>query len=164
MNARGPAEGDGSPPADHPLARVLAAADPLLGRADPPPPGHTRFTAVAPDRAFVLEAVLEAYLTHFGQPRAFARLDPDERLLAGDSLYALGLSRLAAAGDLEAVEELADLISLCARAQAEGRSELVEPLWEASAAALGGAGPGARNRFAALIGEVGAAHRGHQAS
>ena len=38
--------------------------------------------------------------------------DPDLALLLGDQLYALGLSRLAALGDLEAVAELADLISL----------------------------------------------------
>ena len=41
-------------------------------------------------------------------------MDADLRLLAGDALYALGLSRLAEAGDLEAVAELADLISLSA--------------------------------------------------
>ena len=43
----------------------------------------------------------------------------------GDALYALGLQRLAAAEDVEAVAELGDLISLCARAEAEGRRELV---------------------------------------
>ena len=44
--------------------------------------------------------------------------DPDLRLLAGDHLYAFGLVRLASIGDLEAVDELADLISLCAQAHA----------------------------------------------
>ena len=48
-------------------------------------------------------------------------MDDDLRLLAGDALYALGLTRLAETGDLEAVAELADLISLCAQAQAESR-------------------------------------------
>ena len=35
---------------------------------------------------------------------SFARDDPDLALLAGDRLYALGLQKLAAAGDLEAIE------------------------------------------------------------
>ncbi len=71
----------------------------------------------------MLEAVYEGYLMHYGEPRAFAGMDDDLRLLAGDALYALGLARLAERGDLEAVAELADLISLCARAHAEGRAE-----------------------------------------
>ena len=50
------------------------------------------------DRLFVLEAVYEGYLMHYGEPRAFAGMDADLRLLAGDALYALGLSRLAATG------------------------------------------------------------------
>ena len=41
--------------------------------------------------------------------------DPDLALLAGDRLYALGLERLAALGDLEAVAELADVIALARR-------------------------------------------------
>jgi hypothetical protein len=85
----------------------------------------------------VLEAVYEGYLMHYGQPRAFDGMEPDLRLLAGDALYALGLSRLADTGDLEAVAVLSDLISGSARAQAEGRPEDAETLWETSAAALG---------------------------
>ena len=56
-------------------------------------------------------------------------MDDDLRLLAGDALYALGLSRLAEAGDLEAVAELSDLISRSAQAHAEGRPEDAEALW-----------------------------------
>ena len=41
-------------------------------------------------RGFVLEAVYEGYLMHYGEPRAFAGMDEDLRLLAGDALYALG--------------------------------------------------------------------------
>ena len=78
----------------------------------------------------MLEAVYEGYLLHYEKPRAFEGMDEDLRLLAGDSLYALGLEQLAASGDLEAVAELADLISLCAYAHAEGRPELVEELWD----------------------------------
>ena len=51
-----------------------------------------------PDRLFVLEAVYEGYLLHYGEPRAFAGMDADLRLLAGDALYALGLPRLAERG------------------------------------------------------------------
>jgi hypothetical protein len=98
------------------------------------------------DRAFTMEAVYEGFLLHYREPRLFgAAMDPDLRLLAGDALYALGLERLAQGGDLAAVAELADLISLCAQAEAEGRPEAIEPLWEATLAALSPAGgPGAR--------------------
>ena len=80
----------------------------------------------------MLEAVYEGYLMHYGEPRAFSGMDPDLRLLAGDALYALGLSRLAEAGDLEAVAILSDLISGSAQAHAEGRAADAEALWEAS--------------------------------
>jgi hypothetical protein len=58
-------------------------------------------------------------------------------LLAGDHLYALGLARLAALGDLDAVAELADVISLSAQAHAEGRPELAEAAWAGGVAAIG---------------------------
>ena len=80
-----------------------------------------------------MEAVYEGYLMHYGEPRAFAGMDADLRLLAGDALYALGLQRLAEAGDLEAVAELSDLITHSARAHAEGRPEQAAEQWEASA-------------------------------
>jgi hypothetical protein len=73
-------------------------------------------------------------------------MDDDLRLLAGDALYALGLSRLARRGDVRAVAELSDLISLAAQAHADGRAELADELWDASARALSSkGGPGARN-------------------
>ena len=129
------------------LAEVVAAVEPSLAGHARPEAGPDRFASLVadPDRLFVLEAVYEGYLMHFGSPRAFAGMDPDLCLLAGDALYALGLSRLAERGDLEAVAELSDLISLTARAQAEGRSDQAEELWLASARALSdGGGPGAR--------------------
>jgi hypothetical protein len=73
---------------------------------------------------------------HYGEPRAYAGMEEDLRLLAGDSLYALGLARLAATGDLEAVAELSDLISGSAQAHAEGRPEAAEALWVRSAGRL----------------------------
>ena len=72
-------------------------------------------------RGFVLEAVYEGYLMHYGEPRAFTGMDEDLRLLAGDALYALGLAAPGRGGDLEAVAALSDLISRSAQAHAEGR-------------------------------------------
>lgn len=90
----------------------------------------------------LLEMVREAVLLHFGRARVTASADPDLALLLGDQLYALGLSRLAAIGDLDAVRELADTISLISQAAAVGDEELVEAIWEAGAVAVGwGADP-----------------------
>jgi hypothetical protein len=91
--------------------------------------------------ALLVEAIREGYLQHYGTGRVLAAGDPDLALLAGDRLYALGLARLAALGDLEAVAELADLISLSAQAQAEGRPERAAEVWAAGAAAVGGGAP-----------------------
>jgi hypothetical protein len=129
------------------LREVIDAVDPALAGHAVADPGKPRFDDMVedPGRLFVLEAVFEGYLLHYGVSRAFRRMDDDLRLLAGDALYALGLSRLAEAGDLEAVGELSDLISLSARAHAEGRADLVEDLWLASARALSAeGGSGAR--------------------
>jgi hypothetical protein len=120
------------------LAAIAAAADPEIAAhavADPPT-GRFEERLDHPTRAFVMEAVYEGYLLHYGEPRAFAGMDDDLRLLAGDALYALGLQRLAEEGDLAAVAELADLISACAQAQAEGRPETCERLWEATLSEL----------------------------
>lgn len=78
---------------------------------------------------FVLEAVHEGYLLHYGDPNGFVGMDEDLALLAGDSLYALGLARLADEGDLDAVAMLADLITNCAKAHAEGDQGMAEHLW-----------------------------------
>lgn len=128
------------------LVELVAAASTTLSPHAVAEPGPGRFERVLddPDRLFVLEAVYEGYLMHYGTPRAFSGMDDDLRLLAGDALYALGLSRLAKRGDVQAVAELSDLISLAAQAHADDRPELAEELWDASARALSGRGPGAR--------------------
>jgi hypothetical protein len=118
------------------LAEVAAAADPALAPYALDDPGPGRFDDLDGVRGFVLEAVYEGYLMHYGEPRAFAGMDDDLRLLAGDALYALGLSKLAEAGDLEAVAELSNLISGTAQAHAESRPEAAEALWAASAGRL----------------------------
>ena len=130
------------------LAEVVAASGPALAPHAVSDPGPDRFAGTVEDpvRLFVIEAVYEGYLMHYGTPRAFSGMDDDLRLLAGDALYALGLSRLAEAGDLEAVAELSDLISLTAVAHAEGNPRRAEELWVASARALSArGGPGARD-------------------
>ena len=112
------------------LAEIARASDPALREYAVAHPGPGLYGD------FVLDAIREGYEMHYGTPRAFAGMDDDLRLLAGDALYALGLSRLAESGDLDAVAELADLISSCAQAQAEGRPEQAERRWAESAEKL----------------------------
>lgn len=114
-------------PEEGPALGVLAAAGPRA--------------AAAPDEYVLLvEAIREGYLLHYETPRLIRDADPDLRLLAGDYLYALGLERLAARGDLEAVRELADLISLSAQLHAEnGAGSIRRPidaLWLATTVAV----------------------------
>jgi hypothetical protein len=112
------------------LGEIVASADPALAEHAVADPGPDRFGEVDGVRGFVLEAVYEGYLMHYGSPRAFTGMEADLRLLAGDALYALGLSRLADTGDLEAVAVLSDLISRSAQAQAEGRAADADALWD----------------------------------
>lgn len=111
-------------PAEPPELGELAAAGPAA--------------AAAPaEYALVVEAVREGYLLHYEQPRLLAGHDSDLALLAGDYLYALGLDRLAALGDTLAVAILSDLISDCARLQAEGNSAPIPNLWLNAAREIG---------------------------
>jgi hypothetical protein len=86
--------------------------------------------------ALGLETVYEGYLAHYGRPRLFEPPDHDTALLLGDYLYAHGLVRIAASGDVDAVRELAELISLCAHLRAEG-SDGDGEAWAATATRLG---------------------------
>jgi hypothetical protein len=103
----------------------------LLAAAGP------RAAAAPGDYALVVEAVREGYLLHYGEPRLLAGHDEDLALLAGDYLYALGIERLAALGDGEAVAILAELIGRCAQLHAEGREDEAPSLWRDSALAVG---------------------------
>ena len=149
LDPRAAADGrrpDGTPPDHDPGLGALAAAGRRAeGRRD--------------DVAFVVEAIREGYLLHYATGRLLRDDDRDLMLLAGDHLYALGLERLAALGDLAAVRELADVISLGAQAQAEDRADLAEAAWEAGAAAVGwGADDDLRAaKAAARAGKAGAA-------
>jgi hypothetical protein len=89
------------------------------------------------DYALLVEAIVEGYLQHYASGRVVRPHDPDLALLAGDRLYAMGLERLAELGDLDAVAELADVISLAAQAQAEGDPERAAAVWAAGAGAVG---------------------------
>jgi len=118
------------------LADALApapASDGALGDAVAAGP---RAAGREADLAFVFEAIREGELLHYGASRLFADPEPDLALLAGDRLYALGLERLAALGDLDAVTELADVISLSAQAHAEGDPARADAIWQAGAGAL----------------------------
>ena len=85
----------------------------------------------------LLEAIYEGYLLHYGTPRVVLVPEADLGLLAGDRLYALGLARLVAIEDTEAVAELADTITLSALAQGAGDLELARAVWDAGARAVG---------------------------
>src|SRR2546427_122140 len=92
-----------------------AALRPLDGQERQPvfsPLGEARY-------ALGLETIYEAYLLHYGRPRLFAPPDRDGALLLGDYLYAHGLVRIALHGQVAAVVDLAELVSLCAYLRAE---------------------------------------------
>jgi hypothetical protein len=105
-------------------------------------PSHQRqllavFSPLGEERfALSLETIYEAYLVHFGRPRLFAPADADTALLLGDYLYAHGLVRVASAGDVGAVSDLAELISLCGQLRADGLPG-DGAAWAATAALLG---------------------------
>jgi hypothetical protein len=106
------------------LRQALEAEGGLLAGALGPPGDDL------PEDDLVVAAVREGQRLHAGDPRLVTGADPDLALLAGDRLYALGLERLAAAGDLAAVAALADVISQCAAALAEGDQQRAERAWE----------------------------------
>lgn len=128
-------------------------------------PGPPQLAAAGPRAAgrereyeLLLEMIHEGSLLHYGAPRVLRDDDPDLSLLLGDQLYASGLSKLAQLGDLDAVAELADLISLLAQAQAGGDEELAAAIWRAGAAAIGWGGSAEHEAAKALAraGERGA--------
>jgi hypothetical protein len=122
------------------IAGEATAESPLWGQALRPgverelepvfsPLGEERF-------ALGLETIYEGYLMHYGRPRLFAPPDRDNALLLGDYLYAHGLVRVASHQEVEAVSDLAELISLCAQLRAGGLDG-DGAAWAASAALLG---------------------------
>ena len=92
------------------------------------------------EHSLLYEAIHEGARLHYDRGRVVAPEDPDLALLGGDRLYAIGLDRLARLGDVDAVAELADVISLVAQAHAEGDPARAAEVWTAGARALA-AGP-----------------------
>jgi hypothetical protein len=103
------------------------------------------------DYELLIETIYEGYLLHFGAPRVALTVDDDLALLAGDRLYALGLARLVALGDIAAVVELADTITLSALAQGAGEPELADAVWAAGARAIGWGSSEAHRRAKELV-------------
>ena len=137
------------------LYEVLRAQGGTLAKhvrapTDGAPPGPPQKAAAGPRAAgreaeyeLLLEMILEGSLLHYGSPRVVHTTDHDLALLLGDELYALGLARLAALGDLESVGVLADVISELAQAHAEGDAPRTRQIWDAGTVAIGW-GDGAR--------------------
>jgi len=171
-----------APTADRLRAAVRASGSPLADAIGAAPAGYAmnadgldpvalaasgpRVAAHRDDIELAVTAVLEGCLLHYGTPRALQIDDPDLALLAGDRLYALGLARLAAIGELGAIAELADVIALSAQAYACGDDALALAAWHAGAAAIGwgesAATAGAKAR--ARAGDPGAVGALHEAA
>jgi hypothetical protein len=96
------------------------------------------FSSLVTDERFALgvETIYEGYLLHYGRARLFAPADDDIALLLGDALLAHGLVRVAETGSVAAVADLAELLSLCAQARADGRDG-DGAAWAATSALLG---------------------------
>jgi hypothetical protein len=142
------AELDGSAePPD--AARLHKSPGPERSVESLPPAGPAQLAASGPrvdghaaDYELLMETIYEGYLLHYHVPRVVHPPEEDLGLLAGDHLYALGLARLVKLGDIEAVAELADVITLSALAHGGGSPELADAVWMAGARAVGwGASP-----------------------
>jgi hypothetical protein len=121
------------------LAATLASEADLaepVGARDPIAVGP-RTRGRDADYELLLGMIREGVALHYADSRVVCAGDPDLALLLGDQLYALGLSRLAALGDLESVTQLGDTISLVAQAQCAGDSELAGAVWTAGITAVG---------------------------
>lgn len=101
-----------------------------LREEDTPISPHVVESPPSGEDSLVVEAVREGYLLHYGEARLLAGHDDDLALLAGDYLYALGIERLAAKGDTDAVLVLADLISTSAQLHVEAREDEIAAVWE----------------------------------
>jgi hypothetical protein len=137
-------------------ASALTASAPIANGAGPAQLAASgpRAREHAAEYELLLEAIYEGYLLHYGCPRLLRPPDADLGLLAGDQLYALGLARLVELGDLMAVAELADVITLTALAQGVNRAELAHAIWMAGARTVGW-GPSETHRRAKALARAG---------
>jgi hypothetical protein len=93
-------------------------------------PGDGAEVDGATDYGLAVELIREGYMLHYGgQGRLLKPGDADLALLAGDRMYALGLSRLAELGDLDAVADLAEVIARSAQGHVTADPELAEAAW-----------------------------------
>jgi hypothetical protein len=109
-----------------------------------------RVDGQAGEYELLIETIYEGYLLHYHSPRVVRVPEQDLGLLAGDRLYALGLARLVALGDIEAVAELADVIALSALAHGAGNPQLAGAVWSAGARAVGWGASAPHERAKAL--------------
>jgi hypothetical protein len=138
-----------------------ALAEAVSPDVDDADPGPGRLAASGPRCAgareeyeLLLEMIFEGWLLHYGEQRVVRTEDADLALLLGDQLYAIGLARVSALGNLDAVAELADLISLLAQAAADEDRELADAVWNAAAVAIGW-GPSERHLTAKVVARAG---------
>jgi hypothetical protein len=135
------------------IAREAGLESPLWGAAlrDGGDRDETAvFSPLAPGRYAVgLESIYEGYLLHYGRGRLFAPPDSDTAVLLGDYLYAHGLVRVAAHGQVAVVADLAELVSICAHLRAEER-EGDGAAWAGTVALLGAGDPRLETARAAL--------------
>jgi hypothetical protein len=126
------------------IADGAAAESPLWAEALVPEAERRAepiFSALVRDIRFSLgvETIYEGYLLHYGRPRIFDPPDGDVALLLGDALLAHGLVRIAGTGSFDAVGDVAELLSLCAQARADGLDG-DGPAWAATSALLASGG------------------------
>jgi hypothetical protein len=128
------------------IAAEARDESPLWGNALRPPDDREEEPVFSPlgAEAFALglETIYEGYLLHYGRPRLFAPADRDTAVLLGDYLYAHGLVRIAALGDVTVVGDFSELISLCAQTRADGARPAAADgaAWAATAVRLGTGG------------------------
>jgi hypothetical protein len=122
------------------IAGAAAAESPLWAEAllsEGERQAEPVFSALGPEELGLgVETIYEGYLVHYGRPRLFAPADEDTGILLGDYLYAHGLVRIAETGNVAAVSDLAELISLCTQARADGGNG-DGAAWAATSALLG---------------------------
>lgn len=140
------------------LMASLVEASPDGLPTDAPLAGPAQLAASGPrvngrgaDYELLVETIYEGYLLHYHDPRVVRTPEEDLGLLAGDRLYALGLARLVELGDIEAVAELADVITLSALAHAGVTPELADAVWMAGAHAVGWGASPRHDRAKALL-------------
>lgn len=142
------------------MSRQIAAESPLfVNRLTPPPAGEgvsdlfagaCGGSSASENYLFALEYIFEGYLLHYHHQGRLIEADAsDFSLLAGDYMYAKGLTYIAALGDLFGVACLADLISLCAHVGAAAAPS--DPAPKTRRPADDGAGPKASWAMSAWV-------------